>query len=102
MGFTSHMRSQLRISILLVTAALSSGCVSTSSYVPTVELGLGREMPNRIIGGCGTTGIFRVHQPLVPEKVFLGYNHVSAIGCSDSGTLDQFEFFVRMPLRLDR
>lgn len=81
---------------------LLAGCVSTSPYVPVVELGVGYEMPNRVIGDQGVVGIFRVHQPLVPEKVFLGYSHVSSMNGRDVGTLDQFEFFVRMPLSLER
>lgn len=78
------------------------GCVTSSPYVPVVEFGIGYEMPNRVIGDQGFDGIFRVRQPIVPGKVFLGYSHVSAINGKDIGTLDQIEFLVQMPLSLDR
>jgi hypothetical protein len=87
---------------IVVLFILLSGCVSTSPYVPSIDLGIGHELPNRIIGDRGLTGIIRVQQPLVPDKVFLGYTHVSEIAGPDNGTLDQLEFFVRMPLRLER
>lgn len=88
--------------IFLVLATAISGCVSNSPYVPIVELGIGHEFPSRIIGEGGVTGIFRVQQPLVPDKVFLGYTHVSELGAPDRGTLDQVEFFVRFPLAVDK
>lgn len=92
----------MKTACVLLFALSVSGCVSTSPYVPTVDLGIGREFPNRIIGDEGVTGILRVQQPLVPNKIFLGYTHVSELGGPDKGTLDQVEFFVRFPLAVER
>lgn len=88
--------------LVALLAIFIVGCVSNSPYVPSVDLGLGYEMPNRVIGENGKVGIFRVQQPLVPEQIFVGYSHVSAIDGRDIGTIDQVEFFVRFPLKLDR
>lgn len=91
------MRKLLICSAVLVLSA----CVSDSAYVPAVDFGVGYEMQSRIIGDKGYTGIIRFQQPVVPGKAFLGYTHVSELG-HDRGTLDQFEFYVRMPLALER
>lgn len=88
--------------VLLLSVLFLCGCVSTSPYVPTVDLGIGHEFQNRIIGDKGLTGIIRIQQPLVPGRIFLGYTHVSELGAPDRGTLDQVEFFVRFPLAVER
>lgn len=88
--------------LLAAFLPLLGGCVTTSPYVPEVEFGVGYEMPNRVIGDQGYDGIFRIRQPLWPEKLYLNYSHVSAINGRDVGTLDQIELTVRMPLRLER
>jgi hypothetical protein len=79
------------------SAAVLCACAVDPRWSPELELAVGREVSTPDIGGS-VTGVARLRQPLIPGRLYLGYEHISALGTAADTHLDQVELILRVPL----
>jgi hypothetical protein len=89
----------LVITILLFGAfLLLSGCAVSREYAPRLELGMGVEVSDPVVGR-DPVGIIRFNQPLIPGRLHLGFQHLSSIpDYRDRTSVNQVELIVTVPL----
>lgn len=75
-----------------------TGCTVSRAYQPTLELGMGVEVSDPVVGR-DPVGIIRFRQPLIPGRLHLGFQHLSSIpDYRDRTSVNQVELTVTLPL----
>jgi hypothetical protein len=88
----------IALGVLLAGALfVVSGCSVTPAYRPWMEIGMAYDASHTV--GSDPACIVRIRQPLIPDRLFVGYEHHSSCrDQDDKNVIDQIEVMAKIPL----